>query len=245
MNEQNVPLPEVVDPEPIGIRAPVWSHVLPFIAWLFVMQMLGDPAGWKYAVRTVLCLALFIYLKPWRWYRRLDPKNLPLALGVGVAVFFVWIFFETDFMAQWPAIQNAYLKYGTLWPWEMPDTEISRVYAPETCGWPLTITRILGSALVISVIEEFFWRGFVYRWTLKEKFLEADLGQWNVGMFWLVCLFFGLEHHRWFVGVLAGAAYGWMIIRTRDVWAASVAHGVTNLLLGIYVLTTGKFIFWS
>jgi hypothetical protein len=245
MSDETLPPPEAVDPEPTGIRSPVWSHVLPFVAWLFIMQMLGDPAGWKYAVRTVLCLGFFIYLKPWRWYSRIELKNLPLAVAVGVAVFFVWIFFETDFMAQWPAIQDGYLKYATQPPWKMPEVDIDLAYAPETCGWSLTIIRILGSACVIAVIEEFFWRGFLYRWLIKEDFLPVDLGTWHTKMFIIVCLFFGLEHFRWFVGILAGVAYGWMAIRTRDVWAVSVAHGITNLLLGLYVVWADKYLFWS
>ena len=46
---------EIPELEPLtGIRAPVWAHVIPFAAWLFIMQMLGDPAGWKYALRTLV-----------------------------------------------------------------------------------------------------------------------------------------------------------------------------------------------
>ena len=47
------------------------NHVVPFVAWLFFMQMLGEAAGWKYALRSVICLGLFLYLKPWQWYTRL------------------------------------------------------------------------------------------------------------------------------------------------------------------------------
>jgi CAAX prenyl protease-like protein len=246
MNEESPrPEPSLPEDEPAGIRAPVWAHVLPFVAWLFVMQMLGDPAGWKYAVRTVLCLGFFIYLRPWRWYGRIRFKNLPLAVGIGVLVFFVWIFFETDFMSQWPAVQDAYLKYGTQPPWKMPEVDLDRSYAPEVCGWHFTAIRILGSAFVIGIIEEFFWRGFVYRWALAQNWLTLDLGKFDMKIFLLVALFFGLEHHRWFVGILAGVAYGWMLIKTRDIWSVAIAHALTNLILGIYVVWAGKYVFWS
>lgn len=244
--EADVPVEAVaVDPTATGIRSPTWSHVLPFVAWLFVMQMLGDPAGWKYALRTVLCLGFFIYLRPWRWYTKLDLKNVPLALGIGVAVFFVWIFVETDFMSRWPAVQEGYLLVLTQPPWKIAEINISDAYAPQTCGWPLTIMRILGSAGVIAIIEEFFWRGFVYRWAISADFLKTDLGTWDPKIFFLVALFFGLEHHRWFVGIIAGIAYGWMVIRTKDVWAAALAHALTNFLLGLYVVWADKYVFWS
>jgi len=237
---------DALDPEmPTGIRAPVWAHVVPFAAWLFIMQMLGDPAGWKYALRTVLCLGIFLYLRPWKWYGKLDLKNIPLAIVVGIGVFAAWIFFETEWMGQFPAIQNFYLKYGTLPPWKMPEVSLDRSYAPEECGWHFTAIRILGSAFVIGIIEEFFWRGFVYRWAQKVEWLKIDIGHFDWKIFFFVALFFGLEHHRWFVGIIAGLAYGWMVIRTRDIWAAAVAHALTNLLLGLYVVWADKYVFWS
>ncbi len=51
------------------------------------MKMLGDPSGWNYAVRTAVCLAVFLVLRPWRGYA---PPRLVYAfpaLAVGVAVF--------------------------------------------------------------------------------------------------------------------------------------------------------------
>ena len=61
----------------------------------------------------------------------------------------------------------------------------------------------------------------------------------------LVALFFGLEHFRWAAGIVAGIAYGWLYIRTRDIWAVSIAHVVTNLVLGIYVVWADQYVFWS
>jgi CAAX prenyl protease-like protein len=117
-------------------------------------------------------------------------------------------------------------------------------YAPEVCGWSFTLVRLAGSAFVIALIEEYFWRGFLYRWLQGKNFLEVDLGKWHAGVFIAVCVLFGLEHQRWIAGILAGVAYGLLAIRTRDIWAAGVAHVVTNLLLGIYVLATNSYAFW-
>jgi len=108
----------------------------------------------------------------------------------------------------------------------------------------LTLVRLAGSAFVIAIIEEFFWRGFLYRWLLGSPFLKFNLGTMHVGMFWIVALLFGLEHTRWMVGILAGVAYGYLVIRTRDIWAGCIAHITTNLLLGIYVLITRSYHFW-
>ena len=46
-----------------------------------------------------------------------------------------------------------------------------------------------------------------------------------------------------FAGAMAGAFYGLVAIR-QGVGAAVVAHVVTNLLLGLYVIHTGQWGFW-
>jgi CAAX prenyl protease-like protein len=97
---------------------------------------------------------------------------------------------------------------------------------------------------VIAVIEEFFWRGFVYRWLQKQAFLEVPLSAFRLGYFVVVVLLFGVEHDRWVVGILAGIAYGVLLLKTRDIWATAIAHGVTNLVIGVYVLLTGYHHFW-
>ena len=228
-----------------SIHSPVWQHVIPFVAWLFVMQMLGDPEGWKYALRSALCLGLFFYFRPWKYYPPLQLKNVGIALVGGVFVFFAWIFFETRWMEQWPKIQNLYLLIGTMMPWEIKEITLNDSYSPAVCGWHFTATRIIGSAFVIAFIEEFFFRGFIYRWMFKEEFTEVDIGEFDWKIFLGVALFFGIEHHRWIMGVVAGIVYCAIMIRTRDIWAAGIAHAVTNLLLGLYVVWADQYQFWS
>lgn len=220
------------------------AHSLPFIAWLVLAVLLGEATGWKYAVRGVVCLALFLYFRPWRWYPRFQPKNLLPALLIGVAVFMIWIFFETDFAARWPGLQELYYTVGIMPPWKITYFSTASPYAPQVCGWTFTILKILASAFVISFIEEFFWRGCIYRWLIKKDFLSVDPARFHAGLFLLVALGFGVEHSRWLVGFITGILYGWLYLRTRDIWAAGIAHAMTNLLLGIYVVWANKYYFW-
>lgn len=234
-------------PEPSPESPSAWiSHVVPFVAWIFFMQLLGDPAGWKYAVRSFACLALFLWLKPWRWsYPPLKIKNLPMATLIGVVVFLFWIAPETDLFSRFESFHRAYLTVGTQMPWEMT-SPLERVrYAPETDGWVFALTRLLGSALVIAVIEEFFWRSWLTRWVEKENFLEVDPGRVSNRSLWIASLMFATIHQRWIAGLLCGLLYGWYYRKTRDIWAVSYAHALTNGLLGAYVLWSGKFEFWA
>lgn len=225
---------------------PLWAHCVPFVAWLAFM-LLPDvaPPGWMYALRTVACAGLLLAFRPWRWYARLNVRNLPLALTVGIGVCVVWVLPESQWMREHaPALQQLYLRVGTLWPWALPPAVTETPYAPAICGWSLTITRLLGSTLVIAVIEEFFWRGCLYRLLVQRDFVRVSLGTFHASSFWITALLFGLEHDRWLVGLIAGLVYGWLLLRTRDIWSVAIAHGITNLLLGIYVITTGAWAFW-
>lgn len=222
------------------------SHVVPFVAWLFFMQALGDPAGWKYAVRSGACLLLFLALKPWKWhYPPLNWRHVPAAIGIGVVVFLFWIAPETDFLSRFETFHRAYLTIGHQMPWELaPPLERVR-YAPETDGWVFVFTRLMGSAVVIAVIEEFFWRSWLTRWVEKEDFLQTDPGKISNRALVIAALLFATVHVRWIAGLFCGLLYGAYYRKTKDIWAVGIAHGVTNLLLGLYVLWSGKYEFWA
>ncbi|MBN1269474.1 MAG: CAAX prenyl protease-related protein [Kiritimatiellae bacterium] len=218
--------------------------MVPFVAWLFLMHMLGDPAGWKYAARSVVCLGLFLWLRPWRWYPPPRIRCFPFAAAVGVVVFGLWVVMETSWAGRWPGLQSLYLRWAVLPLGKVPEPLSVFPYAPETGGWGAAVVRLLGSALVISVIEEFFWRGFLYRWLIAKDFLRVDPGRLHALWFAVAAVFFAMEHNRWLAGLLAGVAYGLVYVRTRDLWSACLAHAVTNFLLGLYVLATASYSFW-
>lgn len=226
-------------------RRAIIAHVAPFAAWILILSIMGEPAGWKYAVRTVCVLALFLVLRPWRWYPRLQVRHLPAAFGLGLAIFVVWVAGESRLSGSLPGLQEAYLRWGTMPPWAVPQWPATEPYSPAVAGWPLTLIRIAGSAFVIAIIEEFFWRGFLYRWLANPSFLEEDLLRPRWSIFIIVAIAFGLEHTRWLVGIVAGLGYGWFYLRTRDVWAVAIAHMITNLVLGVYVVITGRYAFWA
>jgi CAAX prenyl protease-like protein len=55
---------------------------------------------------------------------------------------------------------------------------------------------------------------------------------------------FGFEHNLWLAGVVAGAVYGWLYKRYRTLWSPILSHGITNGLLGLWVVSTGNWSYW-
>ena len=108
----------------------------------------------------------------------------------------------------------------------------------------LVVFRLLGAVLVVPVFEELFWRSFLLRWVINPDFKKVELGKFTWLSFAVVTLFFGFEHNRWLVGLFAGAAYNWLIYRERNLWVCILAHAITNLALGVYVLQTQQWGFW-
>ena len=135
-----------------------------------------------------------------------------LGIAVGLVVFVLWIApeqFDWAWYRKWCIIGEG----GTQ-------------AVAESQYWCLAY-RLLGSALVISIAEELFFR------------------KWLIGFagFWPMVALFAVEHDRWLVAAICGMVYGWLYLR-RGLGAACVAHATTNLVLGLWVLFTGQWQFW-
>lgn len=260
-------MPELTPEEAKENERAVIAHTIAFPIWLTMMMLLGDPCGWRYAAQTIVGFLALLVLRPWRWYPRLKLKNVPVSIGVGVLIFFVWVGFETPWMkARAPAVAEWYDKLfvdfshplklrettelpdGSRVPYEdvVEEGELAglHVYDPRVTGWPMFWLHMFGTSVVIAVIEEFFFRGFLYRWMLGTPFYKIDPGRLHWPVLLMVSVFFGLEHFEWLAGILCGLAFGLLYIKTKDVWAAIIAHGTTNFLLGLYAVQFGAYQFW-
>ncbi len=108
----------------------------------------------------------------------------------------------------------------------------------------LVSVRLIGSALVVPIMEELFWRSFLMRYLIDSDFKSVSLGAFTWFSFVGVAIVFGLEHNRIVVGIIVGFLYGLLLIRQKKLTGVIFAHAVTNLGLGIYVLATGSWMFW-
>ncbi len=220
-----------------------------------------------YAIKTALCAALIFALRPWRVAAagqgngaaagRSALRDVAAGLAVGLAVAVAWILPETPwayaklrafslFSNKWLIMPlGAWPEYfdPALFP-AVPQTSSGLAFSPDEAGWPLAVARLCGSAFVISAAEELFFRGFLYRWLQSRDWRSVPLSAFDAQAFWTVVAVFAFEHDRWFMGAVAGAAYGMLAVRTGGLRAPTIAHAVTNLTLGLYVLASGQYGFW-
>jgi len=161
-----------------------------------------------------------------RGVRGVAPRQWLLAIAVGFAVFVAWIQLDRPGIA---------FEAGPGFDPAAPDGRIDPV---------LVGLRLFGLALVVPVMEELFWRSFVMRWIDSRDFLAADPGRPSAFAFAATCALFALEHSLWLAGLVAGAAYGILYVRTRNLWVPVLSHAVTNGVLGVWIVTTGNWRFW-
>ncbi len=167
-----------------------------------------------YPLQTALCGAMLFY------YRREYPRGFgPVAalwgIVVGIVVLALWIAPQAVFHA-----------------------------APRLDGFNPTLVRSAGLyqttvalrfvrlVIVVPLVEEIFWRGFLLRFLVKEDFLSLPFGAWTPLSFGVVTVGFMLEHHLpdWPAALVTGILYNLVAVRTRSLPACVLAHALTNAL---------------
>jgi len=203
-------------------------YVIPFGLFIAVTAAQGiapDAVKGLYPAKTFLVALLLVVLLP--WIPSLKPTYSAQSVSVGLLVCVIWV-----------AIDGFYPHLSTPQTFD-PTTEMGGV---TLLAW--VAVRLFGAAVVVAVMEELFWRGFLLRWIIKQDFLSVSLGTLTWTSFTVTSVLFAVEHNRWLAGLLAGVIYNLWLYRTRSLYACIVAHGVTNLALGVYVLIFRDWAFW-
>ena len=104
--------------------------------------------------------------------------------------------------------------------------------------------RTLGAVITVPIAEELLFRGYLMsRLAKREVALEGKI-EFGWVPFVASSVLFGLLHSNWIAGIAAGLVYGLVRYRGKSIWDAVIAHGFTNLLLTLYVLSTGTWSLW-
>lgn len=215
----------------------ILSRVLPFAAYMLFLAIEGgigmllpdfDPRL-LYPVKVgAVALLLWFYRAQYvelfvrpdiRWVGLISP-------AVGALVFVLWINLDGDWLDMGGG------------------TGFSPIDDAGGIRWELALPRLFGAALVVPVMEELFWRSFLLRWIDRHDFLAMEPARLTLRAIIIASVLFGLEHTLWFAGIIAGLAYAWLYRASGTLWAPIMAHAVTNLMLGVWVLQTGSWNFW-
>jgi hypothetical protein len=62
--------------------------------------------------------------------------------------------------------------------------------------------------------------------------------------FVVTAVVFGFSHYEWLAGILCAFAYQGLAIHKKRLGDAMFAHGITNFLLGVWIVWKGDWHFW-
>jgi CAAX prenyl protease-like protein len=221
-------------------RGKITAFVAPMAAFIGLLALNGALASagklfwlqhseyWIFPLQTVFCAGLLWSFR--EWYELAAPRQLALGIIVGVLVFALWI-----------APQN-FLGFPARTSGFNPDIFATQPFA----YWFTVIFRFLRLVVVVPLVEEIFWRGFLLRYLIDEKFDQVPFGTFSWLSFLVVTGAFCLSHSSadWPAAAVTGALYNWVAYRTKSLSTCVATHALTNALLGLWIMSTKQWGFW-
>lgn len=217
-----------------------------YMAFLLVQAQWPKGLVWLYPLKTAgVAVALLWFRKKYEELR-VPPScsaktgtwgnaliSYSLAVAVGLAVIVVWIWADPFY----PGITRL---IGGKPPVPFDPTTI------EPVAWRYTFIgfRVFGAVVVVALMEEIFWRGFLIRWINDRNFKRIPIGAFSWKSFGMTVIFFGLEHEQWLAGMVCGALYNWLYYKRKDLFSCVLAHATSNAALAAWVLWRGDWKFW-
>ncbi len=224
-------------------RRQLLAYTLPFFAFLGFLALdgiiaslfetsgillLAVPKYWLFPLQAMFCAGLLIFfwkeytftpLRPWLW-----------GVAAGLLALAIWLSPQELFGA---AARNKGFN-----PEVFHDTPL--LY------WLTVLARFARLVIVVPLLEEIFWRGFLMRYLINERFSAVAFGAYRHFSFLAVAVLFMLVHSpQDYIGAfLTGVLYNGLAVKTKSLWACVLAHAVTNLGLGLYIMATRQWGFW-
>jgi CAAX prenyl protease-like protein len=198
-----------------------------------------------YTAKIALTIAAMIYVLP--GYRQFPFHISLLAVGVGLLGGVLWIAICNlrleDYVVEWLGPKSGLI--GLLGLGERSAyNPLEQLAATPAWAYMFLAIRFLGLVLIVPVIEEFFLRGFLMRYVMNPTWWEVPFGEANRAAIALGTLFPVLYHPEKLAALVWFSLVTWLMLRTRNIWDCVAAHAITNLMLGIYVVTFGDWRLW-
>ena len=236
-------------------------YVLPLAVFLAVTQLEPTPpdvdtaaeaaeSGWLaiayenypsvYTLKIGLTLLAMGFV--WPGYRCYPFHVNPQAFGVGIVGVALWIgicSLRLEERLLIPLGLEGVLGLGQRSAFN-PLVELA---GSPAWAWGFLAIRFFGLVVVVAVIEEFFLRGFLMRYVVQDQWWKVPFGSPHWGGIALATVAAMAMHPaEMFAELVWFSLVTWLMLRTRNIWDCVVAHGTTNLLLGLYVVGSD---FWG
>jgi membrane protease YdiL (CAAX protease family) len=198
-----------------------------------------------YTVKIALTIAAMIFVAP--GYRQFPFRVSALAIIVGVIGVVLWIELcklgvEQRVVDQLGKDSKVVTLLGL---GERPAFKpLQELGATPIWAYTFLAIRFIGLALVVPILEEFFLRGFLMRFVIRDDWWNVPFGTVTTTALIVGTLVPVIYHPEKLAALVWFSLVTGLMWRTRNIWDCVAAHAVTNLLLGIYVLTQQQWQLW-
>lgn len=241
------------------------AHVLPFavfmvflIGSLLASSLVGwdhpaapwwrrDPAHWLYPVQCLVVGFLLVkyrrvYEFRWSWKWSLAGVAMG-AIGIGFWLLptatYDWLGLKQD-----PGGWMKHLGVAA----RRDDGFDPGIFTNPVAWWATVIARVFRAVVIVALVEEIFWRGFLMRFAndWEGDYWRQPFGK-GTWMNYLVTTGAFVAAHAPvdYAGAFVYGSLTWLFcVWGKNLSACVIMHATANLLMCLYILQTGKIGLW-
>ena len=240
------------------------AHVVPFavfMAFLIGLQLVAagiewrhpdapwwrrDPAQFIYPLQTLVCLGLLVHFREsydfrWSWKWCLAGVLFG-TVGIGI-----WLL-PTALYDYWGLTGKTTGLLAFFGVEARRDGFDPGIFQHPAAWWTSLLLRFLRAVVVVALIEEIFWRGFIMRFVCdwEGDYWKQPFGRATWRSYLIVTGLFVMVHGA--SDRPAAFVYGTLTyllcVWSKSLGACVAMHATANLLMGLYIMATGKYGLW-
>ncbi|MFT3991771.1 MAG: CAAX prenyl protease-related protein [Luteolibacter sp.] len=241
------------------------AHVIPFAVFMgfqFLLMLVGytglewkhpdapwwrqEPAQWIYPLQAVAVFGVLVF---YRKFYRFDWSAKWCVTGAifGAVGIGIWLL-PTTLFDHWKLTQNPGGLLEFLGVVQRKDGFDPHLFENPAAYWTSLTLRFFRAAVVVALMEEIFWRGFLMRFVLdwEGDYWKQPFGRAHWISYLVVTGLFVMAHGA--ADRPAALVYGSMTyllcVWSKNLGACVVMHAVANFLMGVYIMAYGKYGLW-
>jgi CAAX prenyl protease-like protein len=240
------------------------AHVVPFAVFMGFMLLLQltsgfiewkhpdapwwrqDPAQLIYPIQTLATLGVLIY------YRRSFTFDYSLkwtlvGIGFGAVGIGFWLL-PTALYDAWGLQGETTGWLKSLGVAERREGFDPGIFQHPAAYWLSLVLRFFRAAVVVALVEEIFWRGFLMRFVCdwEGDYWKQPFGRHRWLSYAVVTGLFMTAHAPadYAAALIYGSLTYFLCVWSKSLGACVAMHATANFLMGVYIMKTGHYGLW-